>query len=138
MTIPMCDSGGLIACQSFEQELDKVKMQLSKMLTDPSKPNRFIAARLLIETGEEDLVDKAYTTLSNAIADEEDEVLQLQLAIEVRNLGGKARPLIEDIQSILYPKIAGDIWGRYKTWMYPMFTGMALDQTLVNCGLSYE
>ena len=129
---------GLIACQSFEQELDKVKMQLSKMLTDPSKPNRFIAARLLIETGEKNLVDQGYTTLSNAISDEEDEVLQLQLAIEVRNLGGSARPLIKGIQSTLYPKIAGDIWGRYKTWMYPMFTGMALDQTLVNCGLSYE
>lgn len=129
---------GLIACQSFEQELGNVKMQLSKMLTDPSKPNRFIAARLLIESDESEYSDNAYATLSNAISNEQDEVLQLQLAIEIRNLGAKAKPLIDEIQSALYPKIAGDIWGRYKSWMYPMFTGMALDQTLVNCGLTYD
>jgi hypothetical protein len=33
------------------------------------------------------------------------------------------------------PRYAGDIWGRYKSWSYPMFIGMALDQTLVNCGV---
>ncbi len=129
---------GLIACQNFEQDMGNVKIQLGKMLTDPSKPNRFIAARLLIEEGDHDLVERAYTTLSNAITEEEDEVLQLQLAIEIRNLGVKAKPLIDEIQSTLYPKISGEIWGRYRSWMYPMFTGMALDQTLVNCGLSYD
>ena len=65
----------------------------------------------------------------------ENEVVLLQVAISVRNIGDKAMPLIPVIKNEVYPRISGDIWGRYKSWSYPMFIGMALDQTLINCGI---
>lgn len=57
----------------------------------------------------------------------------LQTAISIRHIGAQAEPLVRKIETEVYPKIAGDIWGKYKSWMYPMFIGMALDQTLDNC-----
>jgi N-sulfoglucosamine sulfohydrolase len=54
----------------------------------------------------------------------------------VRQLGEKAMPLIPVIHKEIFPQFAGDIWDRYRSWSYPMFIGMALDQTQINCGLS--
>ena len=64
-----------------------------------------------------------------------DEVQVLQAAISVRQLGAKANPLIPLIKEEVFPKYSGDIWGRYRSWSYPMFIGMALDQAQINCGL---
>jgi N-sulfoglucosamine sulfohydrolase len=52
----------------------------------------------------------------------------------IRLLEEKAKPLIPLVKDEIYPKYAGEVWGRYKSWSYPMFIGMALDQARINCG----
>jgi len=57
----------------------------------------------------------------------------LQLAIAIRNIGKQAKPLVPVIKKNLYPKMSGDIWGKYRDWYYAMFIGFALDRTFENC-----
>jgi uncharacterized sulfatase len=91
-----------------------------------------LAAEIIINrTGKQ---EAAIRTLQNALRETSGPAL-LQVAISVRNIGARAKPLLPLIQSKVYPRIQGDVWGRYENWMYPMFIGMALDQTLINCGL---
>jgi len=66
------------------------------------------------------------------------EPMVLQAAISTRLTGKKACPLIPEIQNEIMPQYSGKIWGRYKSWSYPMFIGMALDQTQMNCGNDIE
>jgi energy-coupling factor transporter ATP-binding protein EcfA2 len=114
-----------------EQALLEAK---SIVVKDPSIPNRAIAAEILINKLN---YDDALLVLREALKTE-DLPLQLQVAISIRNIGEKAEPLIPLIQDEIYPKISGEVWGRYKNWFYPMFIGMALDQILINCGVDLE
>ncbi len=98
-------------------------------LRDPSLPNRTLAAEIAIRKWP----DESFRTLREALQTN-DEVMLLQAAISTRRIGGEAKPLISFVEDEIYPRIAGDIWGRYKSWSYPMFIGMALDQVLINCG----
>jgi hypothetical protein len=75
---------------------------------------------------------EARPVLARALNDERPWVV-LQAAIHLRQIGEQAQPLVPAVQEAL-ARHRGDIWGRYKSWSYPMFIGFALDQVLINCG----
>jgi len=125
----------LNAIDAYEGDIAPTRQALLTALEDPSLPNRGLAAELLIKKLE--APKNAFLTLEQSLSNTEDEVMLLHLAVNVRNLDDKALELLPTIKEKVYPKIQGDIWGRYKSWSYPMFIGMALDQTLINCGESY-
>lgn len=126
----------LNAVDGFNGDISEQKENLINALKDPSIPNRGLAAEILInKLGEYEQTTK---TLETLLLTTENEVALLHIAVNTRNIGNKANPLVPIIQEQLFPKIAGDVWGRYKNWSYPMFIGMALDQTLTNCGVPLE
>lgn len=129
------DSGvrywGLIALEALGGDMSSQRERLTTMLDDPSHSVAIKAAELLIIHYDD---DKALQTLQKKLMLDNEPVV-LQAAISVRQIGKKATPLLPAIQNEVMPKYAGDIWGRYRSWSYPMFIGMALDQTLVNCGV---
>ncbi|MFY0654883.1 MAG: sulfatase-like hydrolase/transferase [Cyclobacteriaceae bacterium] len=120
----------LNALQAFNADIAVAKPALMQLLEDESLPNRALAAEILINRFD---YLEALSMLEAGLSESNEPVL-LQLAISIRNIGAKAAPLLPKIKSELYPKISGEVWGRYKSWLYPMFIGMALDQTLTNCG----
>lgn len=124
------------AIDGFNGDISEQKDNLLNALKDPSIPNRGLAAEILIN--KLGAYEKATKTLETLLLTTENEVALLHIAVNTRNIGKKAKPLVPAIQAQLFPKIAGDVWGRYKNWSYPMFIGMALDQTLTNCGIPFE
>ncbi|MEM9141629.1 MAG: sulfatase-like hydrolase/transferase [Bacteroidota bacterium] len=122
----------LNAIDAFEGDIGSRRNYLIAALNDPSLPNRGLAAEILIKRLDAPKV--AYNALEHILQTDQDETVLLHIAVNVRNLGPKAAPLVPTIKAEVYPKIEGEVWGRYKNWSYPMFIGMALDQTLVNCG----
>lgn len=118
------------ALYASNQKIKKYKKDLIQLLDDSSIPNQALAAEILINKLN---YLKALPTLTQALQTTNESVL-LQVAISVRNIGAKAAPLLPFLQEKIYPNISGSVWGRYKNWSYPMFIGMALDQTLMNCG----
>ncbi len=129
------DSGvrywALEAADAWTGDLAPLRERLRERLQDPSPVVAGKAAELLGKHyGELAALNKLKALL---LLDEEPVVLQA--AINVRELGDKARPLLPAIQEEVMPRYAGEVWGRYKSWLYPMFIGMALDQTQENCGV---
>lgn len=122
---------GLVGIDAYEGEIDAIFSQLYGMLSDEAPAVAIKAAEILIKREENKL---AYKVLGEMLL-LADEVQVLQAAISVRQLGAKANPLIPLIKEEVFPKYSGDIWGRYRSWSYPMFIGMALDQAQINCGL---
>jgi len=122
---------GLVGIDAYEGEIDAIFSQLLSMLSDEAPAVAIKAAEILIKREENKL---AYKVLGEMLL-LADEVQVLQAAISVRQLGAKANPLIPLIKEEVFPKYSGDIWGRYRSWSYPMFIGMALDQAQINCGL---
>jgi uncharacterized sulfatase len=122
---------GLVAADGFSGSLDSVKPLLENLLQDESKSVAAImAAEILVKRYEDPLALQAFEDFLKSA----DEPLALQAAISLRRTGKKATPLLPVIENEIMPIYAGDVWGRYKNWSYPMFIGMALDQTLINCG----
>ncbi|WP_422082649.1 sulfatase-like hydrolase/transferase [Ulvibacterium sp.] len=126
----------LNAIDAFEGNISSQRENLLAALNDSSQPNRGLAAEILINRLNRP--KEALGILEDLLQHPENEVVLLHIAVNVRNLGEKAAPLIPIIKEKVFPKIAGEVWGRYKNWSYPMFIGMALDQTLINCGESIE
>lgn len=122
---------GLIALEAYESDIVSQRERLTELLDDPSHNVAIKAAELLVNHFDD---AQALQTLKEKLMLDHEPVV-LQAAISVRQIGEKAAPLLPAIQDKIMPEYAGDIWGRYKSWSYPMFIGMALDQTLVNCGL---
>ena len=121
----------LVALDAFEGDLDAVESRLTGLLGDSSCSVAGKAAEIKVKRYDD---PEALKVLEEILRHEyEPEVLQA--AISVRHLGRKAEPLIPVIQNEIMPAYSGDIWGRYKSWSYPMFIGMALDQTQINCGI---
>jgi len=120
---------GLVAIDGVKTNLAQFKPALIKALEDSSVSNRVLAAQILISKLD---YGKAIMILEEALM-VEDEYLLLQVAIAIRQLGERAAPLLPMIKSLVYPRITGDIWGKYRSWSYPMFIGMALDQVILNC-----
>jgi len=126
----------LNAIDAYEGDISGQKENLLKALKDPSIPNSGLAAEILIKRF--DNSNKAIQALEKLLLTTQNEVALLHIGVNVRNIGKKAEPLISAIQTKLFPEISGDVWGRYKNWSYPMFIGMALDQTLTNCEIPLE
>jgi arylsulfatase A-like enzyme len=127
---PLVRYWGLMALEAFGKEFYKVKDVLIKLLEDPSSINGIISAKMLVQ--HLDFQD-AFSTLSKYL-NSPNEITVLHAAIATRHLGGKAKPLLPMIKEEIFPKFEGKIWNRYRNWSYPMFIGMALDQTRINCG----
>lgn len=121
------------AAQARQESSDFLADQLKELLDDPSPSVAIKAAETLALWGRE---DASVPVLSQYLRHEEETVM-LEAAMASRRIGTKACPLIPTIKEI-YPKISGEVWGRYKNWYYPMFIGMALDQVRINCGEDVE
>ncbi len=104
---------------------------LRQSMKDVSPSVAIASAELLCQYG---LDDEALPVLGKYLGDEENPTVVLQAAISIRKLGEKALPLIPLIEEV-YPAYRGEVWDRYRDWVYPMFIGFALDQTYLNCGL---
>lgn len=113
-----------ITCEEISTgDLSDMKGEITKSLQSRLLSNRVLAVEILM---------KQWEVLREAVHVELESML-IQAAISVRNIGNRAKTLVEMIQQEVDPKIAG---GRYKNRMCPMFTGTALDQRPTNCGLS--
>lgn len=58
-------------------------------------------------------------------------------AAVIRDLGKRARPLLTEIQTAR-KRHSGTADGRYRDWMFSMFVGFALDQSLANLGSDWN
>lgn len=121
----------LIALDAFEGDIDVVESHLTGLLEDSSCSVAGKAAEIRVKRNN----DPGALKILEKILKHDYEPVVLQAAINVRHLGTKAEPLIPAIQDEIMPLYSGDVWGRYKNWGYPMFIGMALDQTMINCGI---
>ncbi len=108
-----------------------VREKVRAMLADDSPTVCVAAAELLANMG---MVKQALPVLQEQLMNHENPTLVLQAAIAARNLGAEAKPLIPVIESV-FPQYRGEVSGRYKDWLYPMFIGFALDQVYLNCGM---
>jgi len=98
-------------------------------LDDDSPSVRLVAAEALCALGR---CDAARPVLASALDDPRPWVV-LQAAMHTRHIGAQAQPLVADLQAA-FARYEGDIWGRYKSWSYPLFIGFALDQALIHSG----
>lgn len=124
----------LVALDAYSGEIDAVMPSVRRLLEDEMAAVRTKAAEILAGRKND---PEAFAVLEELLK-QEDEVQVLQAAISVRQLGENAQPLLAAIQNEVFPKYSGEIWGRYKSWSYPMFIGMALDQTQINCGVAVD
>jgi len=106
---------------------------LIRHLTDNSPSVQIVCAECLCKL---DSCEGALAVLSQNFEDERPWVV-LQAASSTRNIGVKAKPILSQIRKI-QKKNSGNVWGRYKNWLYPMFIGFALDKALINCGEKIE
>lgn len=127
---PLIRYWGLMALEAYGKDFQKMQVNLMGLLDDSSPINGILCARLLIQHLD---FQPAFSTL-NKYLKSENEPTVLHAAIAVRLLEEKACPLIPIIKEEIYPKFEGNIWNRYNSWSYPMFIGMALDQTRIICG----
>lgn len=120
----------VVAAQTYDGDISPIKSVLKDLLNDSSPAVAIASAELLIKRFDD---TKALQILENILKSDNEPVV-LQAAISARKLGKKAEPLLPAIKDEIMPKYSGDIWGRYRSWSYPMFIGMALDQTRINLG----
>ncbi|WP_375583294.1 sulfatase-like hydrolase/transferase [Cyclobacterium xiamenense] len=124
----------LVALDAYSGEIESVLPGVRRLMDDDMPAVRTKAAEILAKRKND---PQAFAVLEQMLK-LEDEVQVLQAAISVRQLGEKAQPLLATIQNEVFPNYSGEIWGRYKSWSYPMFIGMALDQTQINCGVEVD
>lgn len=122
----------VVAADAYQGDSSPFWPHVKKLLDDASLPVAIKAAEVLVKKTN----DQQALKFLEKMLREPYEPLVLQAAISVRQLGDKATPLIPAIQKEIFPKYVGAIWDRYRSWSYPMFIGMALDQTQINCGVS--
>jgi N-sulfoglucosamine sulfohydrolase len=121
----------LVAVDAFDGDVSGVDAQLKKLLNDEAWSVAGKAAEIRIKRFGD---NEAYRVLEEKLKLDFEPVV-LQAAISTRLLGEKAGPLLPAIQNDIMPKHSGNVWGRYRSWSYPMFIGMALDQAQINCGV---
>ncbi len=121
----------LVALDAFDGNSASVRDWLIRLLRDECLSVAGKAAEILIKTGPN---QEAIDVLEGILKHDYEPVV-LQAAISARQLGPKAKPLLPAIQNEIMPRYSGNVWGRYRNWSYPMFIGMALDQTQMNCGV---
>jgi arylsulfatase A-like enzyme len=131
---PMVRYWGLLALEAYGKNFPKAQSDLIGLLDDSSPINGILSAKLLVRHLD---YQAAFSTLEKYLKSNHGPTV-LYAAIAVRLLEEKAMPLIPVIQEDIFPRFEGEIWNRYKNWIYPMFIGMALDQARMNCGEEIE
>jgi hypothetical protein len=122
---------GVMAAHAREEFLLEWTDKITGMLNDPSPTVSISVAHLLSKHGSEEI---ALPVLAKHLENDQHPTVVLQAAIASRDLGKGAKELIPVIEKI-YPAYRGEVWGRYRDWVYPMFIGFAFDQVYLNCGL---
>ena len=125
---------GLVALDAYQGDISKMNDLLTSLLDDESNSVVIKAAEIKVKRMNDQLALQKLGEMLKI----DFEPMVLQAAISTRLTGKKACPLIPEIQNEIMPQYSGKIWGRYKSWSYPMFIGMALDQTQMNCGNEIE
>lgn len=120
----------LVAADAFSGDLEPIIPLLKNMLEDDSFSIAIMAAEILVKRYSDPVALQKFEQFLKL----DEESVALQAAISLRRTGDKATPLIPVIENEIMPMYRGEVWGRYKSWDYPMFIGMALDQTMINCG----
>ncbi len=120
----------LVGVDAWEGNIDLLKQLITGLLNDPSHSVATMAAEILVKRYES---EEGLKTLERILKTSNEPVV-LQAAISLRRTGTKAAPLLPAIDNEIMPQYAGTVWKRYRSWSYPMFIGMALDQVQMNCG----
>jgi N-sulfoglucosamine sulfohydrolase len=120
----------LVGLDEWDGDLEALQPQLLALLKDPSYSVATMAAEILVKRFDN---EEGLQTLGKILKTGNEPVV-LQAAISLRRTGTKAAPLLPAIDNEIMPEYAGTVWNRYRSWSYPMFIGMALDQTQINCG----
>ena len=121
----------LQAAQASGESSAGVVDPLIKAISDPSPTVAIAAGETLFHMGYQ---EEGLDVIGRYLEEAPHPTVVLQAAISARNLGSGAEPLIPLINRV-FPQYRGEVWGRYKDWVYPMFIGFALDQVYLNCGL---
>ena len=128
------DSGvrywAIIALMQRLENDPKIIEALETNLNDSSPAVALAAAEALCYIDQE---AKALPVIEKYIKMDEEPTTVLHAAMVARRIGEKACPLVDVVRNE-YEKYKGDVWGRYKSWSYPMFIGFAFDQIRINCG----
>lgn len=122
----------VMAIQANKSLPGQFQSALESALSDASPSVALAAAETLCNM---DQTAKAIPVIEKYLQMNEDPTVVLQAAMTARRIGVKAAPLVPVIQQE-FKHYQGDVWGRYKSWVYPMFIGFAFDQTLINCGVA--
>ncbi len=101
---------------------------LQELTNDPSPACAILAAELCILN--EVHSDPSYRTLMMHLQDQRPWVV-LNAAISIRRIGEKVKPILPFVKEEV-EKYYGDKGAGYSSWVYPMFTGFALDQAILN------
>lgn len=121
----------LVAADAYAGDLSEIRPELERLLADQVASVSIMAAEILVNKFD-DL--NGLQTLQKHLRGDFEPVV-LQAAISLRRTGKKAAPLLPVIENEIMPSYAGNVWNRYRSWSYPMFIGMALDQTMINNGV---
>lgn len=128
------DSGvrywAIIALMQRLDNQSKTAGELRTLLNDASPAVALAAAEALCKINRE---AEALPVIEKYIKLDDEPTTVLHAAMVARRIGKKACPLVDVVRNE-YEKYKGDVWGRYKSWSYPMFIGFAFDQIRMNCG----
>ena len=124
----------LVAADTWNGDLSVIRQGIEKLLHDETAIVSIVAAEILVNKFND---PRGLQTLEKHLRGDFEPVV-LQAAISVRRTGQKAKPLVPVIENEIMPAYAGNVWSRYKNTSYPMFIGMALDQTMINNGVEIE
>ena len=112
-------------------DADTEMIQALESLLDDSSPAVALAsAEALCKLNRE---EQALPVIEKYLKMDEEPTTVLNAAMVARRIGEDACPLADVVRSE-FEKYRGDVWGRYKSWSYPMFIGFAFDQIRMNCG----
>ncbi|MFW5762384.1 MAG: HEAT repeat domain-containing protein, partial [Cyclobacteriaceae bacterium] len=121
----------VMAIQENEVLARQFATALEQALSDPSPSVALAAAETLCRLEQP---GNALPVIEKYLKMQDEPWVVLQAAMVARRIGTQAKPLVPVIQQE-FEHYQGDVWGRYKSWVYPMFIGFAFDQTLINCGV---
>ncbi|MGK7397779.1 MAG: sulfatase-like hydrolase/transferase [Candidatus Cyclobacteriaceae bacterium M3_2C_046] len=122
----------IMAIQNDLNQVSALQKELLERLQDES-PSVAIAAATALILAEQEVKPEYKATLKKYLQMRDQPTVVLQAAIAVRRIGALAEPMVP-VVNMEYELYKGSVWGKYKSWSYPMFIGMAFDQILVNCG----
>lgn len=121
----------MIAMMNDHDNAQKLQEKIEERLKDPSPSVALAASEVMCKL---DQAEKAIPVIKKFLQMKSEPWVVLQAAMVSRRIGGQAEPLLPTIQQE-FEHYQGNVWGRYKNGLYPMFIGLAFDQTRMNCGI---